>query len=455
MGFLDNTKDRLRNMAKGIGEETVRVVDYDEILEQEEKAKAAPKTENTVEEKPAPKQKVERKPLKFPKFADKPKPVKAQPEKPVKVAPAPVVEPEPEVFEVPEDYSDSAFAVINPSAFTEPTALTNIDMSPVDTPEARAGRVQDVLDLLRIPATFEIERDVFLPEDLRDISFDTQVPQGYDMGQVNTFVGQTKMSINVLTSLLKLRNEHIAQLATTIDRMQVDANNLKYEREIAAGINILPTEDDEHLQNQNSELKIKVQQLTNQLEQYRQGGHVPSGGLSENEHKKYEALQEEVSLLRRDVESNNEEITDLTNRNALLVEENDLLVERLSALSPLETSDVAEDGDSAFAPLSNDDDDSLPGIDGIDDTDGGDSLPSLNFDFGDEDTSAPADSFEYNPADYSDWDNKADDFGQYAGYNDSDSYATTDTGNAAGSGVGYSEEEDDEIDRLQKEWGNN
>ena len=138
MGFLNNAKKKLQQATRGIGEETVRVVDYDEAQEVSQ-----------------PRQKSE-----------------------------------PEVL---SSYDESAFEVDDESneyfkkqEEAHQELLKSYGDAPV--PKVLEGRIQDVLDLLNIPPTFEIDATVLLPEDFKDVSFDIQVPQGYEMGEVNSFV---------------------------------------------------------------------------------------------------------------------------------------------------------------------------------------------------------------------------------------------------------------------------
>ena len=132
-------------------------------------------------------------------------------------------------------------------------------------PEATDGAIQDVLSLLGIPATFEIKHDVFMPDDVDKVKFDLEVPQGYERAEVDSFKKQTKRSIEHFVSLLRQRNDHIARLATTVDRLQVDLNNLKWQAEVADGISVIPTNDQIDLENENDELRLQIASLQQQL----------------------------------------------------------------------------------------------------------------------------------------------------------------------------------------------
>ena len=205
-----------------------------------------------------------------------------------------------------------------------------------DAPSAPAStdanrKVEDVLQLMQIPATFEIPADVFLPEDLKDVRFDVQVPSGYDTAQVTKFVTQARTSIRFLVELLKRRNEDVAKLATTIDRLQVDANNLRFENEIANGVSLIPTQDDADLENQLMEAQLTIRRLEDQV---RSAPRVDPSGLSDQERLAYEALMDELSVERRKNMQLEDDVFHLKTRIAQM---EDLQDDELDSAPPLPT----------------------------------------------------------------------------------------------------------------------
>ena len=318
MGFLNNAKKKLQQATRGIGEETIHVVDYDEEQETQEVAQPRQKSE-------------------------------------------------PEVL---SSYNESAFEIDDESdeyfkkqEEAHQELLKTYGDAPV--PKVLEGRIQDVLDLLNIPPTFEIDATVLLPEDFKEVSFDIQVPQGYEMGEVNSFVSRAKHSVKELVKLLKLRNKHIAELATTVDRLQVDANNLKFQAEIANGINIMPTDDNEDIENENMELRLLVKRMEDQLKSLQNGSE--SDQLTSKERQFYEAISDKLSVLQREYDEIKEENYSLKNQLAVYQDEETLLEEGsddsdtvLSYDEPGEsnfhTDDDEEDGlpsfgDDDFTPL--------------------------------------------------------------------------------------------------------
>lgn len=306
MGIIDRAKNSL---SKNFGDETVRVVDYDDDRE------SMPPVEV-----PRP-----------PKVTKAPRPKK---ERPVKERPAPVEEEDNEE-EVKDSWSfgrkkkqeedASPFALEGDEGeafYASRTEAYQAHMAERfgDTPDLtpRGAAVEDVLEVLQIPATFEIEKNIFLPDDLEDTTFDLQAPYGFEQGQVTAFLERVKVTVARYVELLRLRNEHVAQLASVVDRLQVDNNNLRYQTEMAAGINIMPTQDSDDLENKYMEAKLKIKRLEEALRTQEQGDALTSA-----ERDKYEELQNQFSLLVREKELADEELFDLKNRLAYLEQEYD------------------------------------------------------------------------------------------------------------------------------------
>lgn len=318
MGFLDKAKSTIKKATKNIGEETVNVVDYDEVYEKQEKAK-----KQRSPKKKAPAEELE--PVDYNNG----------------------LEPEEEYYEYDHE-DDNRMSSHEDIPMVEETAF-DIDISETEDfisekqeverserhPDKKGKEevVKDILEVLNIPITFEIESDVYLPEDLKDISFDLQVPQGYEIGEVNTFVSRVKVSINRLVDLLKQRNEHVAKLASMVDRLQVDVNNMKFQNEVANGINVMPTSssESEDVENENFELRLAVKRLQEELDSvYRENENssASNGELSESQREQFDELQDELSIAQRENEELRDEIYDLKNQNAILIENQDMLEEQ-------------------------------------------------------------------------------------------------------------------------------
>lgn len=396
MGFLDNARKKLQEVTRGLGEETVRVVDYDDPSTEEPEAR---------QPKPLKKEKVEE-------------------------------------HAVLSSYEDSAFEVDDQSTDffkkqeeAHQELLKSYGNTPV--PKVLEGRIQDVLELLDIPATFEIDSTVLLPEDFKEISFDIQIPQGYEMGEVNAFVSRAKHSISELVELLKLRNRHIAELATTVDRLQVDASNLKFQTEIASGINIMPTEDNETIENENMELRLLVKRLEDQLKATQNGAE---DSLTSRERQMYEDLADKVSVLQREHDLLKEENYSLKSQLAVY-EDEQIIIEDDDTTIP-----SVDPKDSEFY-TNDEDDDVLPSFSEHDfePVAKKESIPEISsssaFASDDEEsleTFLDKNSEFYNGHDYSD-DNSGIEFlnddGSFSGTNKKDSYY-------------YNDDDDDELDAI-------
>jgi len=259
MGILSKAKDKLKSSGKSFGDETVF---YDED-----------------EEQPRPK-----------------------PKKKLKIA---------------EDLEDD-------DTFDQPDLSEFFDDEPEEedepAPSVQNDRTTDILEFLQIEPTFEIEADIFMPGDIPNASnmFDVQAPKGYEMGEVEHFVDRVKVSIQRYVDLLKKRNEHVAMLATVIDRLQVDAHNLKWQMEEANGINIIPTNDTAEIEDLLMKARVEITELKKQL-----ANKPRQDNLSSEERKKFETLQDEVAELIRENEHKDTEIYALKNRVAQLEEEVD------------------------------------------------------------------------------------------------------------------------------------
>ena len=167
-------------------------------------------------------------------------------------------------------------------------------------------KIKDVLEVLRIPSTYVIPNDVLMPDDFKEVEFDLQVPQGYDIGQVEFFIERAEGTVKEYLKLLEQRNDHIAILATTVDRLQVDLENIKFDSQIAAGIGIMPTSDSQELEQDNIELQLKVKRLEDAL---KAKTDVPD--LTSRERELYENLRNEFSILKRENEEFRQENSDL------------------------------------------------------------------------------------------------------------------------------------------------
>lgn len=192
--------------------------------------------------------------------------------------------------------SDFSLSEDSSNFFKEQQAAYEEEMKKFEgVPNLRAlnNKIQDVLKVLRIPADIIIEEEYFLPDDIKEIEFDTQAPYGYEMSQVNAFVENTKKTVEEYVRLITERNKHVAQLATVVDRLQIDLHNMKYESLSANGINVMTGNTSEDLENELMEARLEIKRLESKI-------NNTSDNLTSTERKQYETIQDNLALLRRE-----------------------------------------------------------------------------------------------------------------------------------------------------------
>lgn len=349
MGLFDSAKEKL---TKSFGDEAVRVVNYD--LEEEKKASPAKPTPAPKPSRPKPQ-----------KAARPERPKKASPSKPAAEEEAPEASPggttrkkrpsrgealaekkakleEARLAAEAEEerrrqeaatakaeprkkpVRKGAFLIDEEEDFLDRPPTTTVEDLHGDLPDVsvKEGRIQDVLALMSIAPTFELQKDIFMPQDLEEhnLVFDLQTPYGYDQGQVDLFLAQVRGTVHRYYELLTLRNDDVAKLASVVDKLQVDASNLKYQAEIANGIALMPSSDTEELESRLMSAEVTITRLREKLAQ---AAPLPEGqGLTDREREKYDALQDENSSLRHDNNQLQEEVQHLRAQLAYLEENN-------------------------------------------------------------------------------------------------------------------------------------
>lgn len=309
MGFLDDAKSKLKNAVSGMGEETFDINDNPEKKARDKKSPTIPGFGK----------------VKMKKDIDADKPINM-------------------------DYNTESKFEETDNSNTYFDHLETQQQEYLDTfddkhlIEVKDGRIQDVLYLLNIPETFELREFVLLPEDIDGINFDIQYPKGYEIGQVDNFLTQAKKTISELVKLLKLRNKHIAELATTVDRLQVDANNYKFDAQLANGINIMPTDDSDALQEENLNLRIYIKDIESELEKAKRmiNGEVQDMSISDGERETLNQLKDEYSVLQIESNALKQENSGLRNQVAELIED----IENLEEKTPSGSFNNTEDDNS-------------------------------------------------------------------------------------------------------------
>lgn len=301
MGFLDRAKSSFSDRFSG--DEIVRRGTFG-AREEEEPEAVEP------EEKPSREPKPKRQPK--PKLPRAPKPSRTIPKS------------EPEEFEDEDFGIDSNAATAESYDFPEPEAVPVIDRNQlVDLSKDEGQSVPEVLKSMRISETFSIDDGIlFVDEELASQEFSTQAPYGYDMGEVDFFLTKTQRSVAEYVKLLRIRNDDVVKLATRISDMSVELNNIRFNSEVANGINIMASGgDDDALAVDLQEARSKVSRLQEQLDRFEAQGRPTQQDENVLADLRNDLAAERVARARFEGEAN-----DLRAHLALLEEEYDIRV---------------------------------------------------------------------------------------------------------------------------------
>lgn len=330
MGLLDKAKSKIQAYSEGFGEETIRRVDWndprDEYNDEEEtiendfdqydddddqnyvdyddsnvhdydEEEDSFDDEEYEEEEPEPVAKPEKpkKERKKVNFGEKINALKSS-------LPTPKVKEKEEETEFFVEDNHDAFEGIE-----------------FNTEEGKKKRASDILEGFSIPETFEIPNDVFLREDLDDLELDFQVPKGYDIAQVNSFVSRVKASVGFLQDKLKERNKHIVVLANIIDRQTIDLHNMRYDYEMVSknnSVSVMAGESNDELQTkvnllfaENAKLKKEKNAQIEKMIATQSDSEIQKKYSDLN--KKYKILEDNYSLLLsqlEEIEKSNHEL---------------------------------------------------------------------------------------------------------------------------------------------------
>lgn len=186
-------------------------------------------------------------------------------------------------------------------------------------------RAHDILEILNIPTTFDVPYDVYMPDDLDEVMFDTQSPEGYEMGQVQMFKTRVEKSLHAYVKFLEQRNRDIMLLASTVDKMEADMQQQRLDVELANGVNIMPSTDMEDLENQLAELRILNRQYEEELEILRNYNNAPtSSAPAADNADDLSAAMDQISVLSHEKNALSDENYELRNQLALLQEREDV-----------------------------------------------------------------------------------------------------------------------------------
>jgi len=324
MGFFDRAKSSVSDRLSG--DETVRRGTFgarDEAAEDE-----------LSEETPAPEPRARRQPK--PKLPREPKRRKSD-----------------ESEREPEEFQDGAFGFDEQEAssaddfgFDQPEQPQVIDQRQLaDLSKDEGQSVADILKSMRIMDTFSIDDGIlFVDEELANLEFATQAPYGYDMGEVDFFVGRTQRSVAEYVRLLRVRNEDVTKLATKISDIMVELNNIRFNSEVANGINIMASGGDEDaLAVDLQEARSRAARLQEELDRLKGGA---GEGTSVEDQNALSTLRNELAAERRGRTAAETEAQDLRAHLVLIEEEYDIQV--FSDRGELQAPDTASTGYESY-----------------------------------------------------------------------------------------------------------
>lgn len=237
--------------------------------------------------------------------------------------------PEPE--DEPEEFQDDAFEFQEPAyeqqdsyefPEEEPQVINQKELAKLSKDQGQS--VEEILRSMKIAETFTIDEGIlFLDAELANQEFATQAPYGYDMGEVDFFLTKTQRSVAEYVKLLRIRNDDVVKLAGRISDMMVELNNMRFNSEVANGINIMASGgDDDALAVELQEARARAQRLQEELNGIYASGTV--GGIDDQN--EIETLRNDLAAERIARERFEQEAQDLRAHMVLLEEEYDIQV---------------------------------------------------------------------------------------------------------------------------------
>lgn len=238
--------------------------------------------------------------------------------------------PEPE--DEPEEFQDDAFEFQEPvyeqqdsyefPEEEEPQVINQKELAKLSKDQGQS--VEEILRSMKIAETFTIDEGIlFLDAELANQEFATQAPYGYDMGEVDFFLTKTQRSVAEYVKLLRIRNDDVVKLAGRISDMMVELNNMRFNSEVANGINIMASGgDDDALAVELQEARARAQRLQEELDGIYASGTV--GGIDDQN--EIESLRNELAAEHIARERFEQEAQDLRAHMVLLEEEYDIQV---------------------------------------------------------------------------------------------------------------------------------
>lgn len=193
----------------------------------------------------------------------------------------------------------------------------NVDMSPVVEEESA---YQKVLNKLGIAEKVVVPDSVMLEEDAKDVRFDFQIKNGYNVSQVKEFQKAAAHSFRELTSLVQQRNRDLIKMAQEFSGVDSDSLSARAsaiaQQQVSELEEVVATqieaeeEKREKLEQEVASLKTRVSRALKEV----QDAHDTADDEAEQKEQAWTDLdksRKESDLLNKKVDKLTEEITQL------------------------------------------------------------------------------------------------------------------------------------------------
>lgn len=193
----------------------------------------------------------------------------------------------------------------------------------------------NILNMLGIPATYKVDSDILLPEDLDKIELSYEEPRGYSIEEVDRLFGIFDKTVRWFVEHLNRRNKDVAILASRLDKAATDLHNQKVNEALSEGLQVV-TGQESTAETQLQKAQLEIIHLKDELKELkRANGSVKDIGPGDS---RFDELQNQLGILQ--------------NQNRKLMAQNKRL--RLGQSSEEEGSFGLDDAIHATDPSKND-----------------------------------------------------------------------------------------------------
>lgn len=202
-----------------------------------------------------------------------------------------------------QDQNDEHQEIINGHLWVD-----GVDLGPVNTGSLSVQ--EDVLNILGIPASYQVPDRILLPGDLAKVKFASE-PDGFARDEVASFYDATSESIDYYIDLLNKRNADVAKLADHCTKLQDEIHDKELEAEIqkSSGLNIIAGGDSNN-ELMNANLKIRKLKAENEELKQQSSSTEASDKIKELQ-KRYDEVQDQLAMEQYNNKQLRQQIADL------------------------------------------------------------------------------------------------------------------------------------------------